>query len=124
MQPISALKERRLPRQKVYPAATGRMRGRSSSSLSTGHQGTRESVSATEDGHKVKQSYTTVTEYLAQASADLTALYESLDAFLIALGDDAVMKTNRYWFQRSELRLSKRNAQRADRLRAEPRFQG
>jgi predicted transport protein len=57
-----------------------------------------ETTSVTEDGAKQKQTYTTVTEYLAKVNSELKALYESLDAFVLALGDDVVMKTNRYWF--------------------------
>jgi len=44
-----------------------------------------------------KQTYKTVTEYLDQASRPLRVLYESLDAFLLALGDDVVMKTTLYY---------------------------
>src|SRR5262245_35358052 len=45
-------------------------------------------ASGDENGHKQKQTYTTVTEYLAKAGPELKSLYDSLDAFLQALGDD------------------------------------
>ncbi len=35
-----------------------------------------------------------MTEYLAKSGPELKSLYGSLDAFLHALGDDVVMKTN------------------------------
>jgi predicted transport protein len=46
---------------------------------------------------KAKAAYKTVSEYLQQAGPELRALYESLDAFLLALGDDVSMKTTRYY---------------------------
>jgi predicted transport protein len=55
-------------------------------------------VEVATDGIKPKQTYTTVSEHLERANPDLQALYESLDAFLRAQGDDVVMKTNRYYF--------------------------
>jgi predicted transport protein len=54
-------------------------------------------VPVTGGTHKPMATYTTVTQHLANASADLKALYESLDAFLMTLGDDVVLKTNRYY---------------------------
>lgn len=53
---------------------------------------------ATTAGGKQKSTiYKTVSDYLAKAPANLTALYEALDAFLLALGDDVTMKTLRYY---------------------------
>jgi predicted transport protein len=43
------------------------------------------------------KAYKTVSDYLDEADAELRALYESLDAFLLALGDDVSMKTTRYY---------------------------
>lgn len=40
----------------------------------------------------------TVTELLGQASPELTALYEQLDAFLVALGDDVSKKATKQYF--------------------------
>ncbi|GAB3150669.1 hypothetical protein GCM10027058_15330 [Microbacterium neimengense] len=40
----------------------------------------------------------TVTELLSQASPELTALYEQLDAFLVALGDDVSKKATKQYF--------------------------
>lgn len=40
----------------------------------------------------------TVTELLGQASPELTALYEQLDAFLMALGDDVSKKATKQYF--------------------------
>ena len=40
----------------------------------------------------------TVTELLGQASPELTALYEKLDAFLVALGDDVSKKATKQYF--------------------------
>lgn len=48
-------------------------------------------------GQAPKQVYTTVTEHLSKAGADLRSLYESLNAFLLGLGDDVSMKTQRYY---------------------------
>jgi predicted transport protein len=45
-----------------------------------------------------KQTYKTVSDYLAQADSDLRALYDSLDAFVLSLGDDVSMKTTQYYF--------------------------
>ncbi len=47
-------------------------------------------------GPKAKQTHKTVSDYLAQAGPELRSLYESLDAFLLGLGDDVSMKTTRY----------------------------
>jgi len=44
-----------------------------------------------------KQIYKTVSDYLAQAGAELRSLYDSLDAFVLGLGDDVSMKTTRYY---------------------------
>lgn len=44
-----------------------------------------------------KGSYKTVTEYLAQASQGLKDLYESLRAFLLAMGDDVQEKELQYY---------------------------
>lgn len=49
------------------------------------------------NGSKAKQAYKTVSDYLAQASPALRFLYDSLDAFLLALGDDVTMKTTQYY---------------------------
>ncbi len=46
---------------------------------------------------KPKAAYKTVSDYLSQASRELKEIYESLDAFLLALGDDVSMKTTRYY---------------------------
>jgi predicted transport protein len=46
---------------------------------------------------KAKQTYKTVSDYLAQAPPELRSLYDSLDAFLLALGDDVSMKTTQYY---------------------------
>lgn len=51
----------------------------------------------TAGGPKAKQTYKTVSDYLAQAGPELRSLYESLDAFLLGLGDDVSMKTTRYY---------------------------
>ncbi|QIG40060.1 DUF91 domain-containing protein [Microbacterium sp. 4R-513] len=40
----------------------------------------------------------TVTELLGQSSAELTALYEQLDAYLVALGDDVSKKATKQYF--------------------------
>jgi predicted transport protein len=53
---------------------------------------------STGNGGKTKQTYKTVSDYLAQADADLRALYDSLDAFVLSLGDDVSMKTTQYYF--------------------------
>ncbi len=58
---------------------------------------THESVTPGGSGTKSKQAYKTVSEYLEQASPELQSLYGSLDAFLLALGDDVSMKTTRYY---------------------------
>ena len=44
-----------------------------------------------------KQTYKTVSDYLTQAGAELRSLYDSLDAFVLGLGDDVSMKTTRYY---------------------------
>jgi len=46
-------------------------------------------------GKPSKQTYKTVSHYMAQAGPILLSLYDSLDAFLLALGDDVTMKTTR-----------------------------
>jgi predicted transport protein len=51
----------------------------------------------TDGGPKPKQAYKTVSDYLAQAGPELRSLYESLDAFVLGLGDDVSMKTTRYY---------------------------
>jgi predicted transport protein len=48
-------------------------------------------------GPKPKQTYKTVSDYLAQADGTLRSLYESLDAYVLGLGDDVSMKTTRYY---------------------------
>lgn len=48
-------------------------------------------------GPKSKQTYKTVSEYLAQAGPELRPLYDSLDAFLLGLGDDVSMKTTQLY---------------------------
>jgi predicted transport protein len=52
---------------------------------------------ATVPGPKAKQTSKTVSDYLAQAGEDLSSLYDSLDAFVLGLGDDVSMKTTRYY---------------------------
>ena len=47
---------------------------------------------------KTKATGKTVTEYLAQANPALVALYDALDAFLQALGDDVSVKRNQNYF--------------------------
>jgi predicted transport protein len=42
-----------------------------------------------------KTEYKTVTEYLEQAPADLKDLYQALEAFLLALGDDVARKVTK-----------------------------
>lgn len=44
-----------------------------------------------------KPKQKTVSAFLEQASPQLRSLYESLDAFLLGLGDDVSMKTTRYY---------------------------
>jgi predicted transport protein len=44
-----------------------------------------------------KQTYKTVSDYLAQAGAELRSIYDSLDTFVLGLGDDVSMKTTRYY---------------------------
>lgn len=48
-------------------------------------------------GPKAKQTYKTVSDYLAQAGPELRALYDALDAFVLGLGDDVSMKTTRLY---------------------------
>jgi predicted transport protein len=48
-------------------------------------------------GQKAKQTYKTVSDYLAQAGDELRSLYDSLDGFVLGLGDDVSMKTTRYY---------------------------
>lgn len=45
-----------------------------------------------------KTQYKTVTEYLEQAKPELRNLYEELDSFLTALGDDVQFKTLKFYF--------------------------
>lgn len=56
----------------------------------------------TEDGELLKvktpSSSKTVSEYLAQASEELTDRFEALRAFMIALGDDVQMNTLKHYF--------------------------
>ncbi len=47
---------------------------------------------------KLKSAHKTVDENLYVANAELTDLYESLKAFLVALGDDVQIVTNKYYF--------------------------
>ena len=54
-------------------------------------------VSTGNAGGRTKQTYKTVSDYLAQANATLRALYDSLDAFVLGLGDDVSMKTTQYY---------------------------
>jgi predicted transport protein len=51
----------------------------------------------TAGGQKTRQTYKTVSDYLAQAGDELRSLYESLDALVLGLGDDVSMKTTRYY---------------------------
>lgn len=44
-----------------------------------------------------KQTYKTVSDYLAQAGPELRSLYEALDALVLGLGDDVSMKTTLYY---------------------------
>jgi predicted transport protein len=53
--------------------------------------------STTAGAPKAKQTYKTVSDYLEQAGQELRSLYESLDAFVLGLGDDVSMKTTRYY---------------------------
>lgn len=46
---------------------------------------------------KSKSQYKTVSEYLAQAKVELRDLFESLKAFLMAMGDDVQMNTLKYY---------------------------
>jgi predicted transport protein len=46
---------------------------------------------------KAKQTYKTVSDYLEQAGQEVRGFYESLDAFVLGLGDDVSMKTTRYY---------------------------
>lgn len=53
---------------------------------------------ATPPGPKLaKSQYKTVTELLGQAKSDLRDLYESLKAFLLAMGDDVQLNTLKYY---------------------------
>lgn len=56
----------------------------------------------TEDGElleaKTPSSSKTVSDYLAQASEELTDRFEALRAFMIALGDDVQMNTLKHYF--------------------------
>jgi predicted transport protein len=49
------------------------------------------------DGPKPKQTPKTVSAFLEQAGPQLRSLYESLDAYVLGLGDDVSMKTTRYY---------------------------
>lgn len=51
----------------------------------------------TTGGAKAKPAYKTVSDYLAQAGPELRSLYDTLDAFVLGLGDDVSMKTTRYY---------------------------
>ena len=46
---------------------------------------------------QAKSQYKTVTELLGQAKSDLRDLYESLKAFLLAMGDDVQLNTLKYY---------------------------
>jgi predicted transport protein len=48
-------------------------------------------------GPKLKQTQKTVSAFLEQAGAELRSLYDSLDGFMLGLGDDVSMKTTRYY---------------------------
>jgi predicted transport protein len=56
-----------------------------------------ESMTLKGSGAKSKQDYKTVSDYLEQASPELGSLYGSLDAFILALGDDVSMKTTQVY---------------------------
>jgi predicted transport protein len=59
-----------------------------------------QTVTTSENGtkHKGAVIYKTVTEVLEQASPDMHNRFESLKAFLLALGDDVQMKVLKYYF--------------------------
>jgi predicted transport protein len=46
---------------------------------------------------KPKAAYRTVSQHLAKAPDHVKALYDALDTFVLALGDDVTMKTLRYY---------------------------
>jgi predicted transport protein len=48
-------------------------------------------------GPKPKQAQKTVSGFLEQAGPELRSLYDSLDGFVLGLGDDVSMKTTRYY---------------------------
>lgn len=48
-------------------------------------------------GQAVKGKYKTVSDYKAKSSPELLALYEMVDAYLRALGDDVIMKITEYY---------------------------
>jgi len=53
---------------------------------------------SSDKGKKDATKYTTVTESLSKAGADLCDVYEALNSFLSALGDDVQIKTLKYYF--------------------------
>jgi len=53
--------------------------------------------SSTGSGKPAKTDYKTVTEYLEQAPADLKDRYQSLEDFLLALGDDVARKVTKVY---------------------------
>jgi predicted transport protein len=59
-----------------------------------------QTVTTSENGtkHKGVVIYKTVTEVLEQAPSDMHNRFESLKAFLLALGDDVQMKVLKYYF--------------------------
>jgi predicted transport protein len=62
-------------------------------------QGQSETTTSDNGGkHKETTIYKTITELLDQASPDLRDRFESLKAFLVALGDDVQMKVLKYYF--------------------------
>ena len=50
------------------------------------------------DPNETKPTYKTVSEYMSQANQGLIDLFESLKAFLIAMGDDVQIKTLKFYF--------------------------
>lgn len=55
-------------------------------------------------GQWVKGKYTTVTDNMEKASPELRALYEELKAYLVAQGDDVVVKTTEYYIAYRRMR--------------------
>jgi len=47
--------------------------------------------------HRISPKYKTVTDYYGQADTQLKDLYEALEAFLLALGDDVQKKTLQFY---------------------------